>query len=605
MRSSSKLLSLPLLAFGASHVLADLAGPRYPAPTDLTSKKSFVADSWSNLTDSLDSIMEEGFPDNLDNPPNALDSRGWLQYVGNLTYSLSMFSLHDDGAGKSLQFHHESDEVKNGKLGTRKVDGDSIYRLQSISKLFTMYGALMTLKKSDWSRPLTDIFPELAKHDAAAEKLPYSYQKWSEVTPFSLASQISGVFPQIPVLQADGLANIKQALAAGLPYFDPTTDPVALKLLENPCYGQGILTNESCTTDAYVQSLKDIPRAHLPWETPEYSNAGFVLFGQVVKNLTGSYYQPWINKKVFSPLGMKDSSAGGVAKNRMGQAVIPDESVLAFVDGSADTNITMPSGGVFSTTNDLAKLGISILNNTLLPANVTRWWMKPQSNTAQLDIQVGAPWEIVRSIDPKSGVVTDIYSKSGDGGFVTTWLMLIPDFGVGFTVLTANPVESTRLRIASALADHMLEKVLPSLWKQSAKEAQKSFGGSYVSTTKGLNSSLTLAVNMTEGAPPGLVVTNFISNSTDVLKVWEGTFSTRLVPTAAEDGTITMRGLTTGDLPKTNVTLFSKMMASDWINSPGMLSGGLPENMYVFEVDDKGKATAVTLPGYRVKLERK
>ncbi|KAF4970329.1 hypothetical protein FSARC_2649, partial [Fusarium sarcochroum] len=576
MRSSSDLLlSLSLLAFGANHVLADLAGPRYPAPTDLTSKNSFVADSWGNLTDSLDSIMEEGFPENLDNPPDASDSRGWLQYVGNLTYSLSMFSLHDDDAGKSLQFHHESNEVKNGKLGTRKVDGDSIYRLQSISKLFTMYGALMTLNRSDWERPLTDIFPVLAKHDAAAEKLPYSYQKWNEVTPFSLASQISGVFPQIPLLLADGLASFEEAVAAGLPYFDPTTDPTTSKLLENPCYMQGI-TNESCTTDFYVQSLKDIPRAHLPWETPEYSNAGFVLFGQVVKKLTGRSYKPWINENVFSPLGMKDSSAGGVAQSRLGQAVIPNEQILTYVNGSADTNITMPSGGVFSTTNDLSKLGISILNNTLLPANVTRWWMKPQSNTAQLDIQVGAPWEIVRSTDPKSGVVTDIYSKSGDGAFVTTWLMLIPDFGVGFTVLTANPVESTRLRIASALADHMLEKVLPSLWKQAAKEAGTNFGGSYVSTTKGLNSSLTLAVNMTEGAPPGLVITNFISNSTDVIKARDGIFNTRLVPTTAENGTISMRGLTSGDLPKTNVTLFSKMMASDWINSPGAFYGALP-----------------------------
>lgn len=49
------------------------------------------------------------------------------------------------------------------------------------------------------------------------------------------------------------------------------------------------------------------------------------------------------------------------------------------------------SGGVFSSINDLAKWGLSILNSTLLSQQETRKWLKPISHTGSLQLSVGRP----------------------------------------------------------------------------------------------------------------------------------------------------------------------------------------------------------------------
>ena len=71
------------------------------------------------------------------------------------------------------------------------------------------------------------------------------------------------------------------------------------------------------------------------------------------------------------------------------------------------------AGGYFSSTNDFATIGKSILNSTLISAARTRRWLKPSSFVNGLNLGVGRPWEINRFQNDDNHTV-DIYTKAGD-----------------------------------------------------------------------------------------------------------------------------------------------------------------------------------------------
>jgi len=76
-----------------------------------------------------------------------------------------------------------------------------------------------------------------------------------------------------------------------------------------------------------------------------------------------------------------------------------------------------PIGGLFSSINDMTKIGRSILGSDILDQNTTRAWLKPASFISDLRGAVGRPWEIYR-IDASTSErgVIDTYGKGGDAG---------------------------------------------------------------------------------------------------------------------------------------------------------------------------------------------
>jgi len=104
--------------------------------------------------------------------------------------------------------------------------------------------------------------------------------------------------------------------------------------------------------------------------------------------------------------------------------------------------------------------------------------------------------------------VIDLYTKSGSVGAYGSLLILIPDYNVAVTILTAGPGEG----VVNFVADTVVQMLLPALDATAKEQALKRFGGMYVSGAQ-INSSLTLGVD----SGPGLVVERWISNGTDSL----------------------------------------------------------------------------------------
>lgn len=175
--------TLLLVSASARGVLGDFLGPTYPAPTNLASNSSHVSTAWRNISSTLNSIISD--PDTNLSDPSGLK---------NITFSLGMFSIHDPSAASSLQYHHTSSEIANSSVGLKKVDGNSIYRIASATKLFTTFAVMLKLSDTDWDRPITDFVPTLATYAAAnpAQQDLVHTVEWDKVTLAALASQIGG-----------------------------------------------------------------------------------------------------------------------------------------------------------------------------------------------------------------------------------------------------------------------------------------------------------------------------------------------------------------------------------------------------------------------------
>jgi hypothetical protein len=83
-----------------------------------------------------------------------------------------------------------------GRVGVAKTDSNTVYRLGSLTKVFTVYTWLAQDGDSKWNDPITRYVPELA---AAAERAkqqgeadPVANVPWDEVTVGALAGQLSG-----------------------------------------------------------------------------------------------------------------------------------------------------------------------------------------------------------------------------------------------------------------------------------------------------------------------------------------------------------------------------------------------------------------------------
>lgn len=132
--------------------------------------------------------------------------------------------------------------------------------------------------------------------------------------------------------------------------------------------------------------------------------------------------------------------------------------------------------------------------------------MKPVTHTSSLTTSVGAPWEIKRLQLSSSGQWVDFYTKDGKLGAYASYLVLIPDYDVGFTVLAAG--FSTNADVLVGLA---VDAYFESLEEAARTQAAPKFTGQY--TVKGgqVNSSFTLT---SEAGSPGLELVNWISNGT-------------------------------------------------------------------------------------------
>ena len=130
---------------------------------------------------------------------------------------------------------------------------------------------------------------------------------------------------------------------------------------------------------------------HSPYSGPVYSNIGYNLLGMALANVYSKTFEQVIQDLILDPLNLTDTTF--VPPTNRTEAFLPNSSDRWFVPNFGNYN---PTGGIWSTPNDLMKFARSILDNGLLSPVETRKWLRPRSLVPSLFQLVGAPWEIYR-----------------------------------------------------------------------------------------------------------------------------------------------------------------------------------------------------------------
>jgi hypothetical protein len=375
-----------------------------------------------------------------------------------------------------------------------------------------------------------------------------------------------------------------------------------------PCIGDQVL---GCNPVPLDEGFNASAPVFLPWASPEYANNNFFFLGLAISNITGKTMDEWYGESIFDPLGMKSTFSSVPNNSTLSHHVVSETLQPEF---ELEGGFTIPSGGLFSTTNDLAKFGVALLNSTLLPSEKTREWMKPVTHTASLRYSVGKPWEIHRFVHEGSGIVTDIYTKLGDSGSYGGIVAVIPEFNAGFSFLGASSLASRSPLILLAI-DLITDSIIPALMEQAAFEAKQKFAGTY--KAESLNSSITFSAVPLSKPEPGLKISSWVSNGTDLTPLIKTLFSgenARLVPTIMSEGAtgkIAFRSYTTKDIkPNVGIGASSSLFSSiyevgNWLTLDSLLWGALATDLFIFDVEKDGKVKAVTPAAYRVKMEKK
>ena len=156
-----------------------LLGPVFPAPRHLSTNFGFLA-AGSQLSSALRNSLIQG-----------------KTPFGNFTPNVSSVSISMTSTAQELPifaFNLTGSHLNASAGGVEKVSVDTVFRIGSISKLFTVYAFLLHNGLELWQRPITDYVPELARlsqHSCAAWDL--DSVRWEEVTLGSLASHMSGI----------------------------------------------------------------------------------------------------------------------------------------------------------------------------------------------------------------------------------------------------------------------------------------------------------------------------------------------------------------------------------------------------------------------------
>jgi CubicO group peptidase (beta-lactamase class C family) len=139
----------------------------------------------ANLTATLD-IAAAGRLPTVPSRPNVMYS------------SIGLLSAHDGGNATVIFQHHYTPSGAGLPNSTQQVDGNTIYRVASITKTVTVL-ALLQLQQAgllSLEDPVTKWVPELATAAANASALrdaTVEHGAWHEITLGALASQLSGI----------------------------------------------------------------------------------------------------------------------------------------------------------------------------------------------------------------------------------------------------------------------------------------------------------------------------------------------------------------------------------------------------------------------------
>ncbi|KAI0148331.1 beta-lactamase/transpeptidase-like protein [Hypoxylon sp. NC0597] len=559
-----------IVALTTAGPVCPLDGPAFPKPLRLSENEA-VKNAVATLKDIFENVT-----------------------AGAHDYSMSVqvFSANDPAPLFSLSHTAPSLASKN-TTGVKTVDENTVFRLGSLTKIYTIYSFLINAGDKYWNEPITKYVPELQA--LANRSDPVNYVAWDDVTLGGLATQLTGIPREYALLGelTQSKETRGQVVQLGFPPLTPEQKP--------PCGAY-----PTCDREQFFQGIGKFYPSLAPFQTPAYSNVGFQLLGYALETITGKTFQTLLENTVIKPLGLNHTFLRAPADSL---GIIPgdhDETGWAF-----DIGESAATGNMYASASDLSNLGRAILSHKLLTPVATRRWLKPFSFSSDPRAMVGMPWGARRINLEDTYRWTTAFNKAGNIGDYSALLAIIPDFDIGISILLAGELPGNA---AFSLADTIGEPLLPAVEEAARSEAGALYSGHYVSPDRKLNSSMTITTDKL----PGLSISQWFSNGTDFAWVatvlqnqyYPVTPRIRLYPSGLEgpstDGgkRVAFKAMfEDADGPRNENKMFSTECGS-WVSVESVIYGSAAMDELIFNLDSSGKVVSVESPSLRITLEK-
>jgi CubicO group peptidase (beta-lactamase class C family) len=167
---SLSLLCLGLIRHGLGRPTEEcpILGPVLPSGFDL-SKFKVVQEVKSDFPATIESILSSG--------------------IINETHTSFAINVFSTATNESLYSYYHAAEALDDTLSTGKLDDETVFRIGSVSKLYTAYALLANSGFDVVNRPVTEILPELAGNNRSE---PNERVIWEDVTVGALLSHQAG-----------------------------------------------------------------------------------------------------------------------------------------------------------------------------------------------------------------------------------------------------------------------------------------------------------------------------------------------------------------------------------------------------------------------------
>ncbi|TVY68709.1 Beta-lactamase-like protein sdnR [Lachnellula suecica] len=453
------LAALQFISHADAAANCPLLGPVYPRPTDLLNSPIMQA-AFANMTAQIDAV--------------AAAAQGQQN-----SFSLEIFSTNTNTS--EYTYHHTAPNLPTfNSTGVEKVDGNSVYRLGSLTKLFTIYTFLIQSGDIHWNTPITTYVPELKAIAAAQTGDATVKVSWNDITIGALASHMAGI-----AADSSLVGELTQEITSqqALSYMGFPPIPKA----DIPTCG----TYPECTRSQFFSTFSRMQPALAPFSTAAYSNVAYQILGYALQTITGKTFESMLTSSVLTPLGLSNTFYNAPTETR---GIIP--GTVKSTNWYYSLGEENPAGNMYSSSSDIAKLGRAILSYRLLSGSQTRRWMKPMELDTDIKAAIGAPWGIRRILLDQKYRIVDTYDKGGQISVWTSFFLLVPDYNVGMVVLVAgNDLAGLQLELIQFFGD----TVIPALEATAKAQAGEQYAGEYAFSAPNFGPNEELKARATPG----------------------------------------------------------------------------------------------------------
>ncbi|GAB5564322.1 MAG: hypothetical protein Wins2KO_13850 [Winogradskyella sp.] len=201
----------------------------------------------------------------------------------------------------------------------------------------------------------------------------------------SITKQFTAV--SILMLAEKGKLNIEDKIGKYIPEYAEVGKDISIHHLLNHTAG---IKNKTLLSERYngsrmdkspkelITYFKDEPLEFIPGEKFKYSNAGYILLGQIIEKVSMQSYGEFIQENIFDKIGMTSSYFGDIRHSipNLTKGYIIEQNEFINAD-YMNLSLAYSAGAILSTTEDLLKWQNALLSNTLLKESSIKQAMTP------------------------------------------------------------------------------------------------------------------------------------------------------------------------------------------------------------------------------------